>query len=52
MNYTKENGLVQLYVRLLRAGAYDMDRVPKLGNLREVVHDTLHELAEESVAAP
>lgn len=46
MTYTKDSGLVQLYVRLITTGAFMADRVPKLGNLQEMVHDVLHELAE------
>ena len=47
MSYTKDSGLVKLYVRLLTAGAYTMDRVPNIGNLQQAVHDALHEQAEE-----
>lgn len=50
MKYTKDSGLVQLYVRLLSAGAKTMEQVPKIGNLQEAVHDALHELAEENTA--
>lgn len=48
MIYTKNSGLVLLYVRLLTSGAYTMDRVPNIGNLQQVIHDVLHELAGEA----
>lgn len=50
MKFDKNSGMVQLYVRLIQSGAYNLDMVPAMGNLREAVHDVLHELAEEQTA--
>lgn len=45
--FTEKSAIVQLWVRLVSAGAYTMDQVPGLGNLQAMVYDALHEMAEE-----
>ena len=39
--FTKESGLVQTWVHLVQEGAYTVDQVPKLSNLKTVVKEVL-----------
>lgn len=41
MTYTKDSGLVKVWVGLVLAGAYTVDQVPKLFNLKEVVTEVV-----------
>ncbi|EJW14851.1 hypothetical protein OB446_024365 [Paenibacillus alvei] len=38
MNFTKDSGLVKVWVGLVMVGVYKMEQVPKLFNLKEVVN--------------
>lgn len=42
--FTKDSGLVKVWVSLILAGVYTYDDVPNLSNLREVVKQVLEEL--------
>lgn len=42
MTYTKESGLVKVWVSLVMSGAYTVDQVPKLFNLKEVVTEVVN----------
>lgn len=39
--FSKESGLVQTWVHLVQEGAYTVDQVPNLSNLRDVVKEVL-----------
>ncbi|WP_279222014.1 hypothetical protein [Caproiciproducens galactitolivorans] len=39
--FTTKSGLVAVWVRLIKAGTYTEDKVPKLSNLQEMVHQVL-----------
>jgi hypothetical protein len=41
MVFTKENGLVKVWVSLVRQGTFTLDEVPALYNLRDVVTETV-----------
>lgn len=41
MTYTKDSGLVKVWVGLVMTGAYTVDQVPKLFNLKEVVTEVV-----------
>lgn len=43
MQFTKESGLVKVWVGLVMAGAYTLEQVPQLFNLREVVSEVIAE---------
>lgn len=49
MTFTKDSGLVKVWVRLVQNGIYTREQVPVLYNLREVVYEVLDE--QESGAA-
>lgn len=49
MTFTKDSGLVKVWVRLVQNGTYTREQVPALYNLREVVYEVLDE--QESGAA-
>jgi hypothetical protein len=49
MTFTKDSGLVKVWVRLVQNGTYTREKVPVLYNLREVVYEVLDE--QESGAA-
>lgn len=42
--FTKESGLVRVWVSLVLAGTYEYNQVPNLSNLREVVAQVLAEV--------
>ncbi|WP_179231932.1 hypothetical protein [Paenibacillus sp. SSG-1] len=42
MTYTKDSGLVKVWVSLVMMGAYTVDQVPKLFNLKEVVTEVVN----------
>lgn len=44
MTYTKDSVLVKTWVSLVMAGAYTVDQVPALFNLRTVVQEVLDTL--------
>ena len=44
MNFTKESGLVKVWVGLVMAGTYTIEQVPNLYNLREVVEEVINEM--------
>ncbi|WP_163976661.1 hypothetical protein [Paenibacillus alvei] len=41
MNFTKDSGLVKVWVGLVMVGVYKMEQVPKLFNLKEVVNEVI-----------
>ena len=45
--FTTQSGLVIVWVQLIHAGKYTEDKVPKLSNLQEIVHQVLSEEAEK-----
>lgn len=42
MTFTKDNGLVKVWVSLVLAGTYTLTQVPNLFNLKEVVTDVVN----------
>lgn len=42
MTYTKDSGLVKVWVSLVMAGLYTVDQVPKLFNLKEIVTEVVN----------
>lgn len=40
-NFIKDSELVKTWTRLVQSGQYKKDEVPEIGNLREIVYDTL-----------
>ena len=46
MTYTKDSGLVKVWVSLVKAGAYTLEQVPALFNLKVVVTEVVNESAE------
>ncbi|MBA9087060.1 hypothetical protein FHR92_003540 [Fontibacillus solani] len=42
MTYTKDNGLVKVWVSLVTAGVYTVDQVPVLFNLKMVVTEIVN----------
>lgn len=42
MTYTKDSGLVKVWVSLVMAGAYTVDQVPALFNLKTVVTEVVN----------
>ena len=47
MTFSKESGIVKVWVNLVKNGTYTRDQVPKMFNLQEVVADVLDEQAAE-----
>ncbi len=45
MTFTKESGLVKVWVSLVLSGTYTLEQVPQLFNLREVVAQVIAETA-------
>ena len=43
MIFTKDSGLVKVWVSLVLSGTYTLDEVPKLFNLKEVVTQVINE---------
>ncbi|MCY7486650.1 hypothetical protein [Paenibacillus alvei] len=46
MNFTKDSGLVKVWIGLVMVGVYKMEQVPKLYNLREVVNEVINGTAQ------
>ena len=44
MTFTKDSGLVKVWVRLVQNGTYTREDVPNMYNLRDVVYEVLDEL--------
>jgi hypothetical protein len=42
MTFTKNSGLVKVWVGLVMAGTYTLEQVPALFNLREVVAEVIN----------
>lgn len=42
MTFTRNSGLVKVWVGLVMAGTYTLDQVPALFNLREVVAEVVN----------
>lgn len=42
MTFTKESGLVKIWVSLIMAGIYKLEQVPALFNLKEVVTQVIN----------
>lgn len=42
MTFTKDSGLVKVWVSLVMAGAYTIDQVPQLYNLKSVVSEVVN----------
>ncbi|MFB5763331.1 hypothetical protein [Paenibacillus medicaginis] len=42
MNYTKDSGLVKIWVSLVMTGTYKLEQVPNLYNLKTVVSDVIN----------
>ena len=42
MNFTKESGLVKVWVSLVVAGVYELEEVPELYNLKDVVTEVVN----------
>lgn len=45
MVFTKNSGLVKVWVSLIMAGTYKLEQVPQLFNLKEVVAEVINEVA-------
>ena len=46
MIFTKESGLVKVWVSLVMAGTYTLEQVPNLFNLREVVTEVVNSMTQ------
>ncbi|MCY9736990.1 hypothetical protein M5X00_31785 [Paenibacillus alvei] len=46
MNFTKDSGLVKVWIGLVMVGVYKIEQVPKLYNLREVVNEVINGTAQ------
>ncbi|EJW14275.1 hypothetical protein M5X00_17575 [Paenibacillus alvei] len=46
MNFTKDSGLVKVWVGLVMVGVYKMEQVPKLYNLRDAVNEVINGTAQ------
>ena len=44
--YTKDSGLVKVWVSLIVVGAFNLDNVPDIYNLRNTVEELLNERTE------
>lgn len=42
MTFTKNSGLVKVWVGLIMAGTYELDQVPTLFNLKDVVTEVVN----------
>ena len=45
MVFTKDSGLVKVWVSLIMVGTYTLDQVPVLFNLKEVVTEVINGIA-------
>ncbi|MFS1519672.1 hypothetical protein V1503_24920 [Bacillus sp. SCS-151] len=45
MIFTKDSGLVKVWVSLIMSGIYSQDQVPSLSNLKEAVTEVLNKTA-------
>lgn len=45
MTFTKDSGLVKVWVSLVMAGTYKVEQVPELYNLKQVVTDVINGVA-------
>lgn len=45
MTFTKESGLVKVWVSMVLSGTYTLEQVPQLFNLRDVVAQVIAETA-------
>lgn len=45
MTFTKNSGLVKVWLSLVLGGAYTVEQVPRLFNLRDVVAEIVNTLA-------
>lgn len=43
MTFTKNSGLVKVWVSLILNGIYKLDDVPRLFNLKEIVEEVINE---------
>lgn len=43
--FNKNSGLVKVWVSLIMAGAYTLEQVPTLSNLKEVVTEVINAMA-------
>jgi hypothetical protein len=43
MTFTKDSGLVKVWVSLVLSGTYTLDQVPNLYNLKEVVAEVVNQ---------
>lgn len=41
--FNKNSGLVQVWVRLIKQGVYQIENIPNLSNLKEIVIEILSE---------
>lgn len=46
MTFTKDSGLVKVWVSLVMDGVYTLDQVPELFNLKEVVTEVVQSLTQ------
>lgn len=46
MTFTKDSGLVKVWVSLVLAGTYTLEQVPELYNLKDVVTSVVNGTAE------
>lgn len=46
MNFTKDSGLVKVWVGLVMVGTYKLEQVPKLFNLKDAVNDAINGTAQ------
>jgi len=46
MTFSKDSGLVKVWVSLVMAGTYTLDQVPQLYNLKTVVAEVVNATAE------
>jgi len=46
MNFTKDSGLVKVWVGLVMVGVYKMEQVPKLFNLKDAVNEVINGTAQ------
>ncbi|SYX85885.1 hypothetical protein [Paenibacillus alvei] len=42
MNFTKDSGLVKVWVGLVMVGTYKLEQVPKLFNLKDAVSEVIN----------
>lgn len=45
MTFTKDSGLVKVWVSLVMAGTYKLEQVPALYNLKDVVSEVINQAA-------